>query len=162
MKRGKPLPRGTKGLARAAGLTRGAGLSRTERKRRPARDTGPSRAVRAAVWAREGGACAACGTSLAGWAYSVQHRAARGIGGTSDPAANRAPNLVLLCGGALTGCHGLAEARDPVMHSRGFWIYSWESAALYPVALAGGATVWLGEDGTYLTEPPEAEEAGAA
>jgi len=162
VKRGKPLPRGTKGLVRTAGLSRGTGLNRAERKRRPARDTGPSRAVRAAVWSREDGACAACGTGLAGRLYSVQHRVARGIGGTSDPAANTLPNLILLCGDAVTGCHGLAETRDPVMRERGFWIYSWENPALVPVVLASGAMVWLGDDGAYLTEPPETEEAGAA
>jgi hypothetical protein len=70
--------------------------------------------------------------------------------------------LILLCGDAVTGCHGLAETRDPVMRERGFWLRSWENPALVPVVLAGGATVWLGDGGTYLTEPPETNQAGAA
>jgi len=82
------------------------------------------------------------------------------MGGTSDPAANALSNLTLLCGSATTpgGCHALCEARDVHMRARGFWLYSWESAADAGVMLASehgsGMTVWLSDDGRYLTEPP--------
>jgi hypothetical protein len=125
------------------------------------RDTGPSRKVRALVMAREGNCCAACGISVIGRPYSVQHRVARGMGGTSSPAANSPERLVLLCGSATTpgSCHALCEARDPDMHGRGFWLWSWEDPALIPVMLASehgsGITVRLTAGGTYSAEPPE-------
>lgn len=158
------MPPRKKRLARISGTTGLASAGRPARtapKRTAARDTGPSRKVRALVMAREGNCCAACGTSIAGRPYSVQHRVARGIGGTPDPAANLPSNLVLLCGSATTpgSCHLACEQRDPHMHGRGFWLWSWEDPALVPVMLASehgsGITVWLDDAGGYLTAPPE-------
>jgi hypothetical protein len=137
---------------------RTAALPRASRKRKPARDTGPSPAVRRIVHVREGMACAACGISVTGRPHSIQHRRARGMGGTTDPAANLPSNLVLLCGTAVTGCHGLAESRDPDMHGRGFWLRSWENPAVIPVMIASernsGLTVWLDDSGEYAFAPP--------
>lgn len=151
---------------RKARLARGTGIARRAPEAAPRalparRDTGPSRKVRALVMAREDKRCAACGISVIGRPYSVQHRVARGMGGTSDPAANSPERLVLLCGSATTpgSCHARCEARDPDMHARGFWLWSWEDPALIPVMLASehgsGVTAWLATDGTYLFEAPE-------
>lgn len=120
-------------------MNRAATLARTARKRKPARDTGPSQAVRNLILAREGMQCAACGTSVTGRPRSIQHRQARGMGGTSDPAVNAPSNLVLLCSSATSpgGCHLACEDRDPDMHGRGFWLWSWESPELTAVILAG-------------------------
>jgi hypothetical protein len=154
----KPMRRG-KGLEPGKALKRTAELPRAARSRRPARGTGPSAAVRKLILDREGMHCAACGISVTGIPASVQHRRARRMGGSSDPAANRPGNLVLLCGDGVTGCHGLAESRDPHMHERGFWIYSWESPAAVPVMLADegdwALTVWLDDSGQYLYARPE-------
>lgn len=141
--------------ARTVPMPRGTGLARAYRKPSPRRDTGPSRKVRGVIWTREGGACAACGTSVTGRPFSLQHRNARGMGGTSDPEANAVFNLVLICGSATTpgSCHLACERRDPDMHARGFWLYSWEDPAEVPVHLACGAVVLLGA--TYVTVPPE-------
>lgn len=73
------------------------------------------------------------------------------MGGTSDPEANALPNLTLLCGTATTrgSCHARCEARDPDMHARGFWLYSWETPAAVPIMAAGeGGQVplWLTAD----------------
>jgi hypothetical protein len=161
VKRGKPLSRGTKGLARTAGLSRGTGIPRGERKRKPARDTGPSAKVRALVLARDGYACIGCGKGILERPYSLQHRVARGMGGTSQAHASSPVNLIVLCGSATSpgGCHLLAERRDPVMHERGLWLNSWENPAEVPVMTAsrhgGSATLWLAHDGTYSTAPPE-------
>jgi len=159
VKRNGRLARGKRMKAGAA-LNRTA-LARTARKRVPARDTGPSKAVRRLVLGREGMRCAACGISVTDGPWSVQHRQARGMGGTADPAANSPSNLILLCGSATSpgGCHLACENRDPHMHGRGFWLYSWESPALVPVMLASehgsGLAVRLGDDGEYATVPPE-------
>lgn len=152
-------------IKRTKPLARTGGLSRAVRKRRPVRDTGPSRAVRAAVWKRAGGACESCGMNVEARPRSVQHRVARGMGGTASPAANRLSNLVLLCGTATTpgSCHEACERRDPGMHDRGFWLWSWEdpeATAITPASEHGaGLTVWLTPDGKYAMTPPEGAEA---
>lgn len=170
LKARKPMDRG-KGLEpggqpkRRTGLKRAGELPRAERKRKPARDTGPSRAVRKLILAREGMQCAGCGVSVAGWPFSVQHRRARGMGGTKDPAANLPSNLLLLCGSATSpgGCHLLCEQRDPHMHERGLWLYSWEDPAEVPVMLASrhgsGLTVRLDDLGGYAADTREGAEA---
>lgn len=140
-----------------AGLKRAA-PARAAASRKPQRDTGPSRAVRNLVMEREGRACAACGVSVTGQPFSIQHRRPRGMGGTSDPAANSLSNLVLMCGTGVTGCHGLAESRDPEMNARGFWLTFGEPPAETPVMLASehgsGVLVWLDDDGGYSAAPP--------
>lgn len=127
---------------------------------RSPRDTGPSRKVRALVLARDGHACAACGVSIIGRPWSMQHRVPRRMGGDPRPFINQPSNLVVLCGSATTpgSCHLACERRDPEMHARGFWLRSWEDPAAVPVMLASehgsGITVWLSPDGSYLHEPP--------
>lgn len=147
-------------------LTRRKSLKRTELKARPMaskpppRNTGPSKAVRLQVLERDGYKCAACGCNVISKPHSVQHRKARGSGGSSDPAINSPSNLILLCGSATTpgSCHLKCEQRDPHMHAAGFWLWSWQDPAAEPVLLHGagsGMKVWLTPSGTYSTEPPE-------
>lgn len=158
MRRSGPLRRGKPVKAGAA--KRAAMLARASRKRKPARDTGPSPKVRALVRQREGMRCAACGISVRGLPFSIQHRRARGMGGTRDAAANLPGNLVLLCGSATSpgGCHLACEQRDMHMHGRGFWLRSWEDPAVIPVMLASehdsGQAAWLDDDGEYSFSPP--------
>jgi 5-methylcytosine-specific restriction protein A len=132
--------------------------------RKPARDTGPSRKVRALVLARDGFACAGCGKSIVGRPYSLQHRVARGMGGTSRADAGSPVNLIVLCGSATSpgGCHLLAEQRDPWAHERGLWLNSWEDPAVVPVMIATAllpVPMWLTADGRYSKVPPEGAEA---
>lgn len=122
--------------------------------RKPQRDTGPDRATRAAVLERDQHQCCSCGrpVGLPGTWWSIQHRVARGQGGT-----NGLPNLVTLCGSATSpGCHRLAEDRDREMHERGYWLRSDEDPALVPIMLASehgsGITVWLTRDGGYSVD----------
>jgi hypothetical protein len=62
---------------------------------------------RAIVYARSDGRCAGCGRSSP---LTVQHRRARGMGGTRRREVGEHPNGVALCGSGTTGCHGWAEA----------------------------------------------------
>lgn len=147
-------------------LKRHAGLrARPSTRRGAVRNTGPDAKTRQVVCAREDWRCAACGISVIGRPYSIQHRIARGMGGTSRPGANTLPNLILLCGSATTpgSCHQACEQRDPDMHGRGYWLWSWEDPAEVPVMLASfhdsGMTVWLTDSGGYSTEPPGGAEA---
>jgi hypothetical protein len=124
------------------------------------RETGPSAAVRRLIFARADGRCENCFRVVGdGW-YSVQHRVARGLGGTSRDEANALWNLLLLCGSATSpnGCHLLCERRDAEMHDRGMWLWSWEDPRVTPVRLFNPAgpriTAWLTENGLYGFEPP--------
>ena len=162
MKR-SPMPARRTPLKPGNPAERGTDPARVPQRRRTPRDTGPSAAVRSLVHAREGSACAACGISITGRPHSVQHRVARGMGGTPDPEANSLSNLVLLCGSATTpgSCHEACERREPAMRARGFWLYSWENPAEVPIMLASphgsGMTVRLTPDGNY--EPFEGRAA---
>lgn len=146
----------------------GTGLARKPARKKTSRRTGFSAAVKRAVRVRAGNGdpgaacCEACAVHLGEHGGEVQHRVARGMGGSSRPVINSVVNAALLCGAAAlrTGCHGLAESRDAGMHERGFWLRQDEDPAQVPVILAGphglGAMRWLAADGTYSTMAPKA------
>lgn len=89
-----------------------------------ARKTGPTAGTVLACWDRDCGACVDCGVrlifsqrgELGGW--DLQHRKARGMGGTKDPAINYLSNLIVLC----KACHALAESRDEGSGERGMFV----------------------------------------
>ena len=158
LKRVSPLGRGESGLSRRVPLK---AVPRTPR---APRDTGPPRKVRALVLKRDSYACAGCGKGIKDRPYSLQHRQARGMGGTSREDVNSPVNLVVLCGSATSpgGCHLACEQRDPVMHERGLWLHSWEDPALVPVAVASSAGValrWPLANGKYSAAAPKAAAA---
>ncbi len=121
--------------------------------------TGFSSAVRLAVRTRAGrgdpddARCEATGAWLGRYGGEIQHRVARGMGGTSDPVKNSIVNAVLLS----VDAHRLAESRDEGMHHRGFWLRQDQDPALTPILLHGGGsgmTVWLSADGGYMPSLP--------
>jgi hypothetical protein len=144
-----PMPRRRLRLGRTAGLPRTAG------NRRPARDAEPSGVVRALVMARDGYACACCGTPVTGRPHSVRRRSRDG----GDTAAN----LVTLLG---RGENPLDPAdhrarvdsrRDPMDAARGFTVPSGQDPVLVPVTAFspdGPVSLWLTAEGSYRTEPP--------
>lgn len=97
--------------------------------------------VRRLVAERDGYLCVNCSRV----AVDIQHRCARGMGGTDDPAVNSPVNLLLLC----RHCHRAAESRDIAMHGRGMWLNSWENPAEVPVYLFDGRIVLLTSAGGY-------------
>jgi len=119
-------------------------------------DTGPDRNTRALVMQRDDWRCADCGDPVKGVAgvdYSIQHRVARGDGGSSDPRTNSPANLILLCGSATTGCHRKAESRDAEMHRRGFWLKQSQHPRLERVDHAVYGWCLLDDDGTVRPVP---------
>ena len=91
---------------------------------------GPTPAIRRQVIARDLSTCQWCGRHVrteSGW-YSLQHRRARGMGGSRDAATNLPANLLLVCGTGTTECHGWIEAQPAQAIGRGFRI----SAAAVP------------------------------
>ena len=158
-----PFPSGSTRLDRNVPLGRitgsGAGKSPAAG-RAPRKATGFSRAVKLAVRTRAGDGdpdnarCEATGVWLGRYGGEIQHRRARGMGGTSDPVTNSIVNAVLLSKEA----HRLAESRDEGMNAEGFWLRNGEDPALTPILLhsqnGSGMTVYLGEDGLYHEQAP--------
>jgi hypothetical protein len=95
----------------------------------------PTRTTRHDVIARDGSICQWCGKhcdTSTGW-YSLQHRRARGLGGTSRPTANTAANLVLVHGTGTTGCHGEIESQPALAAARGFRIRQDDDPSFVPI-----------------------------
>lgn len=115
-------------------------------------ETGPDRQTRQVVLERDNWQCACCGDPIdLPKGYSLQHRVARGAGGSSNPDLNSPANLITLCGSATSpdGCHQLAESRSKVMQRAGYWLTRDQDPATTPVfhILLGGYAL-LGVDGS--------------
>lgn len=102
--------------------------------------TGPTKNTRREVAIRDDGACVKCGVTVVDpitmtpfRQYSIQHRAARGMGGSRDPKINASPNLLMLCGTGVTECHGDVEQHREQGRRHGFSIASREDPELVPV-----------------------------
>lgn|SRR5690606_11338268 len=118
------------------------------------RRTGPTAATRRLVLERDGGACAWCGGVVGGGAYSLQHRRARGMGGTRRRDANSPANLVTVCGSATTGCHGWIESHPGEAERRGFRLRQLADPVDVPVMYAGGAWFRLDHVGGLVSVSP--------
>lgn len=109
-----------------------------------------ARAFRRAVMERDDWTCRECGAM----ATEVQHRVARGMGGTADPRiAFGLANGVALCARS----HRLAEKRDPGLYDRGFWRWQGEDPAEVPITAAaewGQERLWLLPDGETSRSDP--------
>lgn len=119
-------------------------LARTPMKK-TATYTGPDAAMCALVDARDRKRCVRCG----GPAQDRQHRMARGVGGTADPAINAAHNLILVC----RSCHDFMEDRAnlAVTEAAGWVVLrrSGRDPASVPCAVHGIGLVLLTADGRY-------------
>jgi hypothetical protein len=124
--------------------------------KRARRDTGPSVKTVALVWRRDAGCCVRCGKQCVfaerGTDWSLQHRRARGMGGTRRPDTNSPQSLIVLCGSATTGCHGWVESNRTVALSNGWAVKSNSDPLLIPVAYRG-SHLWLTDDGDLTTNP---------
>lgn len=117
------------------------------------RDTGPSRQVRELVLARDGLTCVCCG-QWTGWSRNLQHRKARGMGGTTDPMANSPVNLLNMT----PECHQRVERRGTEDHAKGYWLRQDEDPAMVPVMVflspGCGDIAWPTVDGHWVFEAP--------
>lgn len=93
------------------------------------------KATRELVYRRDYRSCARCGRFILGYG-SIQHRKARGMGGTSDPRVNDPRNLILLCGSGTTGCHGWVESHPDQARTEGFRIDGYDQLDL-PIVTRG-------------------------
>lgn len=96
--------------------------------------------VRQTIIDRDNGRCQSCGRNADAdvMGYSMQHRAARQMGGTNEPYKGRASNGILLCGSGVTGCHGFFEAHGNEAERLGFAVASWADPLTVPVLTYAG------------------------
>lgn len=146
IRRRQPLLR-TGEIARASPLRTKTPLERMSRLRSSGpvkakrRDTGPSRPVRLIVRQRAQDKCEACRSD----GTDIHHRRPRAMGGTTDPATNRPPNLVLLC----RQCHRWFESHRTVALELGWLVLQGHDPALVPLTLWSDRQVLLDDLGTY-------------
>jgi len=102
--------------------------------------TGLARAMRHLVIARDLCRCVRCGISVCDpetftpWhQFSLQHRRARGAGGSKNPLTNSPVNLIVLCGTGTTECHGWVESHRIKAQHLGFAVAQWQDPELIPV-----------------------------
>lgn len=136
-----------KPLVTRAALVAKKGLSRAESTPRPPRRTGPTPQVRELVRARAGSSCERCGMALR--TGNIHHRKPRGMGGTTDPAANSPANLMLVCGSGTTGCHGWIESHRQEALTEGWLVPRTADPEGSPVRVWGAGWAQLRADGHY-------------
>lgn len=104
--------------------------------------------------------CALCGAASAhgerGWDWSLQHRMARGAGGSRRWQTWSPANALVLCGSATTGCHHEVEhERSDAHREAGLWLrHEYRDGALrdpaeYPVTHAVHGRVLLDHVGGW-------------
>jgi hypothetical protein len=101
------------------------------------------------VIARDLSKCQWCGRHVrteTGW-YSLQHRRARGMGGTRRSETDQPANLLLVCGTGTTECHGWIESQPAQAIARGFRIAAGATPARIPYVDWTGREWILTDDG---------------
>ena len=109
------------------------------------RSTGPSPAVRALVWERDGGCCVRCGSYGAVHTYpphALHHRSGRRAGGSRLESKNSPANLVLLC----SEDHTWAESERTDAEAEGMIVREYDDPATTPLVYRG-QKVLLTHDG---------------
>ena len=127
--------------------------------RKAARNTNAPTPVERLAIQRDNGCCVRCGRHVEhlerGTEWSLQHRSNRGMGGSQRVGVNTVPNLVVLCGSAVDGCHGHVEAHNDEALGQGWSISKFANPLTEPVfVFALGRKVWLTANGRYSDEPP--------
>ncbi len=122
--------------------------------------TGFDAATVDAILERDGWSCVRGGSALwgeRGRDWSIQHRRARGIGGTDRPDTNAPQNGIALCGSGTTGCHGWVEAHPIEAEAAGWRVPQGGDPLKFPVkhALHGDGT-FLHSNGSRGSQPEEA------
>lgn len=142
-------------LARSSLHSAQAGHQAPVRRQRP-KDTGPAKSVVIAVLERDGRCCVRCGGALwgvRGRDYSIQHRRARGAGGSRREDTNQPQNLLSTCGSATSGCHGLMERLRNEAREMGWAIRQSDDPLQIPVQHWQYGLIFLWADGGFGSRP---------
>jgi hypothetical protein len=79
--------------------------------------------------------------------YSLQHRRARGAGGSKDPVTNSPANLILVDGTGTTGAHGEIEFRREWARNCGYAVPQWANPTEVPVLHWVRGWSWIRPEG---------------
>ncbi len=111
-----------------------------------------SRITRLLVLERANYRCERCGRTVIAALYSLQHRRARGMGGSRRKDTDTAVNAGVLCGSATSpdGCHYAVEANPMMARDEGWRVAQHEDPAAIPVRLYTGQLVYFTSDGGYM------------
>lgn len=119
--------------------------------------SGPTKRVRLLVLTRDDWACQVCGRNLASayltGDYSLQHRRARGMGGSRRPDTNGAANLITVCGSATTGDHQRIESQPQWAADYGYRIRQNQTPSEIPVFTYSHGWVLLDDQGGMKPAP---------
>lgn len=119
--------------------------------------TGPEAHTVDTVLERDCHSCAVCGRGITGQRgvdWSIHHRRARGMGGTTAPDTNLPSNLLTVCGNGTEGCHGLIESRRPEALDRGWLLRAGDVPSQRPVQHMLHGWVYLTDDGRISRAAP--------
>lgn len=124
--------------------------------------TGPTTKTRQLVCLRDNFHCQWCGGYVdvqSGW-YSLQHRRARGMGGSKQDWINSPGNLVLVHGTGTTQCHGEIESHPVEAAGRGFRLGIGQHPDSDPIEDSDGDRWILSSRGTKIAYaiPPSGKE----
>lgn len=108
--------------------------------------SGFSPEVREVIYTRDKQRCARCGARTT----QIQHRRARGMGGTKRAETNLPANGILLCGSATQGCHGWVESHRAEGIANGWIVSQSQEPATVPVMYLAG---WYMLDDMGLRKP---------
>lgn len=119
-------------------------------------------ATRRVILARDEGTCVSCGlqvydvdTRVAFRDWSIQHRRARGMGGSRLPDTSQPQNGVVACGSATTGCHHRMESQPAWALANGYRVPHGVDPLTVPITHHAWGVVWLLPDGTFSLDPQE-------
>jgi len=108
--------------------------------------------VRAVVDERDEQVCVCCAQR----ATDRHHRRFKGMGGSSLPDTDTAPNLVTLCGlGNTSGCHGRAHSDQQWALANGYRVPQGADPLTIPITHHAWGVVWLTTDGGFNLDPQE-------
>jgi hypothetical protein len=99
--------------------------------------------LRTLLLLRCGGRCEATGDRLVSGRWSVQHRRARGMGGTRQPDVHSLANLMVVTGDGTRGVHGWIEAHPAHAARLGWRVAQGVDPATVPLSLWSGRRVAL-------------------
>lgn len=147
---GKPLARGQ--AIRRAAIVRTTQLARSVRPRKPKTSVGEfPRKTRALAYSRWDGRCAWDGDWMHPRDFVVQHRRARGAGGSSDPLTVSPANGVAMH----RSCHDYVERNPAEAGVRGFRVAQGSDPRSVSLLLWTGRRVYLTDGGYVAAEPEE-------
>lgn len=124
---------------RSTSTRSGQRVTREHKPKKPSVSSNVPKKLRDAVYVRDEWCCQRCGLNVRNRDRSLQHRDPRGMGGSKFK--HTMANLVLLCGTATIGCHGVVESFRTAATTEGWLVPNGADPEEWPVLRFG--TTWM-------------------